>query len=216
MADMHGRLSTDRWSAATAAALVLARRDAGVLDPDERRAVETAVTRTLVPDVMQALTTSWQGNHDTADDDGVEMLVHADTWCQVLGINPAATGAQRGMLAEAISEVTDRICDNDAAQAQLDAQVETARASRAEAKTAGAGHHHDAARTAKAVFTSGAGPHTPRPGGDPLAAAGHHRRPAAHPRRAHRRSLPRPSPASRRLPRTHHHPRAPQLPHPDA
>lgn len=79
MADMHGKLSTDRWSAATAAALVPARRDAGVMDPDERRAVETAVTRTLVPDVMQALTTSWQGNHATADDDGVEMLVHAVT-----------------------------------------------------------------------------------------------------------------------------------------
>ncbi|GAA2377784.1 VWA domain-containing protein [Streptomyces carpaticus] len=172
MADMHGRMSTDRWSAATAAALVLARRDAGVLDPDETRAVETAVTRTLGPDTMEALTTIWQGAHTTADDDGVGMLVHADTWCQVLGINPAtappapAPGTHLGKLADAISQVTDRIRDNDAAQAQLDAQAETARTSRAKAKTADGAHHRNAARTAKAVFTPGAGPHTPRPGSD--------------------------------------------------
>ncbi|MCU4750049.1 VWA domain-containing protein [Streptomyces sp. G-5] len=172
MADMHGRMSTDRWSAATAAALILARRDAGVLDPDETRAVETAVTRTLGPDVIEALATIWQEAHTTADDDGVGMLVHADTWCQVLGINPAtpapapAPVAQRGKLADAISQVTDRIRDNDAAQAQLDAQVETARTSSAKAKAADAARNRTAGRTAKSVFTPGAGPYTPRPGGD--------------------------------------------------
>lgn len=223
MADMHGRLSTDPWSAATAAALILARRDAGVLDPDETRAVETAVTRTLGPDVLEALTTIWRGAHATADDDGVGMLVHADTWCQILGINPATPppapgptpGAQRGKLANAISQVTDRVRDNDAAQAQLDAQVEMARTSRAKAKTADAAHHRNAARTAKAVFTPGAGPHTPVPAATPA-----RRRPSPEPGHPPPPSTP-PQPASPEPcapPPTANPPppASPRPPHPDA
>ncbi|EXU61724.1 von Willebrand factor A [Streptomyces sp. PRh5] len=165
LADITAQTPSTHWQAAQAAGLILARRDAGTLDPDETEPLEQAVTSILGPDLLDTLTQIWTAAHATADDDAPGMLDHAHAWCQALGTPATAPeptdGGPRGELAEAIGKVTVRVQANDATQAAAQARVAAARTARAEAKAAQAAHERQAAKTAERVFAPGARPFTP-------------------------------------------------------
>lgn len=165
LADITAQTPSNRWQAAQAAGLILARRDAGILDPDETEPLEQAVTSILGPDLLDTLTQIWTAAHATPDDDAPGMLDHAHAWCQALGTPSTAPeptgGGPMGELAEAIGKVTVRVQANEAAQAPAQARVATVRTARAEAKAAQAAHERQAAKTAERVFAPGARPFTP-------------------------------------------------------
>ncbi|AZM48778.1 hypothetical protein DMB38_26055 [Streptomyces sp. WAC 06738] len=159
---------TDRWQAAAAAGLILARRDAGILDEDETAALEITVAATLGPNLLNALAAIWTAAHTTADEDSQAMLEHARAWCQALGADPAApeptpdpAAGHRGELAEGIGKVTAAAAANDAAQAAAQAQAAAARSARTRKKAAQAAHARQAAQTAEKVFAPGGRPYTP-------------------------------------------------------
>ncbi|MEV0604266.1 hypothetical protein AB0I82_33905 [Streptomyces sp. NPDC050315] len=169
LTDFAAEAPSDRWQAGYAAALVLARRDAGVLDEDETQALEHAVAHILGADLLSTLAGIWTAAHTTADDDGPGMLEHAKAWCQALGAQPdqpepapdGTGGGQRGELAEAIGKVTAQVTANEAAQRSAQARVDAARPARTHAKAEKAAQERQAAKVAEKVFTPGARPFTP-------------------------------------------------------
>ncbi|MEV5942790.1 hypothetical protein [Streptomyces sp. NPDC051994] len=169
LADCTTRSVSDRWQAATAAALILARRDAGILDPDETEPVQNTVTQILGPDLLNTLTAIWTAAHTTGDTDGQAMLNHAEAWCQALNANSAdpepapepQPGEHGGELADAIGAVVGRVQANEAAQIAAQARVNAARSARAGARSARAARQRQSARLAEKVFTPGGRPYTP-------------------------------------------------------
>jgi hypothetical protein len=168
MDDFTTHTPTTPWQAASATALILARRDAGILDEDETKTLHDTLTTLLGPDLLATLTSIWTAAHTTGDEDQQTMLEHARAWCSALGVNtdapepaPEATSGRRGELAEAIGTVITAVETNEAAQAAAQAHAEAARAARTRARAAQAAHARRAAQTAEKVFTPGAKPYTP-------------------------------------------------------
>lgn len=158
----------DRWQAALAAGLILARRDAGILDPDETETLHKTVSGILGEDLLATLASIWTAAHATGDTDGQAMLEHGRAWCEALGAEPAGpepaphpTGGSTGELAEAIGKVVGHVQANEAAQAAAEKRVAAARAARAQAKAAQAARAQQAAKTAEKVFAPGGRPYTP-------------------------------------------------------
>ncbi|MFE9555457.1 VWA domain-containing protein [Streptomyces sp. NPDC006703] len=182
LADGTDRSVSDRWQAATAAGLILARRDAGILDPDETEPVHDSVTQILGPGLLDTLTAIWTAVHTTGDTDGQAMLNHAEAWCQALSVDPAdpeaapdlQPGESVGGLAEAVGAVMGRVRANEAAQAAARARVDAAREARAGARADRAARQRQAARLAEKVFAPGGRPYTPG-----KAAPGRHRSPVS-------------------------------------
>jgi hypothetical protein len=79
--------ASDR-EAGCAAALILARADAGILNPAEAAPVEQAVTTVIGPQRLGALRQIWRAAHATADDDARAMLRLGRRWCRILGVQP--------------------------------------------------------------------------------------------------------------------------------
>jgi hypothetical protein len=209
LGDFTSQTPTDRWQAASAAGLILARRDAGILDPDETEPLEQTVTAILGEDLLEALARIWTAAHATGDDDGQAMLQHAEAWCQALSTDPAGAEpapdpacGRRGELAGAIGKVVGQVRANEAAQAAAQARVDAARTARAQAKAAQAARQRQAAQTAEKVFASGGRPYTP---GKPVKGKRGDRHPPAHQQREGGRRAVGPGAAGRRLPGTHHH-----------
>ncbi|MEV7469672.1 hypothetical protein AB0O20_24670, partial [Streptomyces kronopolitis] len=103
--DFTSTAPTDRWQAALAAGLILARRDAGILDPDETEPLENTLTGILGPDLLQTLADIWTAAHTTGDEDAPAMMEHARAWCQALGAEaatpaptPAPSNGRKGQL----------------------------------------------------------------------------------------------------------------------
>ena len=74
--------------AGCAAALILARADAGLLDPAEAAPVEQAVTTAIGARRLDGLRAIWRAAHATADTDARTMLRLGRRWCRILGIQP--------------------------------------------------------------------------------------------------------------------------------
>jgi hypothetical protein len=74
--------------AGSAAALILARQDAGVLDAAECAPVEQAVTAAIGAAKLAALRAVWRAAQATADTDARTMLTLGRRWCRILGIAP--------------------------------------------------------------------------------------------------------------------------------
>jgi hypothetical protein len=170
MPDFAAEAPADAWQAACAAALILARRDAGILDPDETKPVEELVTRILGEDLLATLTAIWQAAHHTADTDAQAMLQHARAWCAALGADPdqsepapAPHAEGKGVLAEAISKVAREVSAHEAAEAAAQAAIAAAASARRKAKAAMAARERQAAQIAARVFAPGARPFTPAP-----------------------------------------------------
>jgi hypothetical protein len=108
------------WQAAHAAALLLARADAGVLDDTETAPVAAVVTSVLGAGKLAALRKVWRDAHTTADTDTRSMLKLGRRWCRILGTDPdttrppepPATGTGTGdpsPLADAVAKVAAAI-----------------------------------------------------------------------------------------------------------
>ncbi|MEU7317196.1 hypothetical protein [Streptomyces sp. NPDC007083] len=175
------------WAAAYASGLILARRDAGILDGDETRALNEAVATILGSDLLATLTDIWQAAHRTADTDGGAMLDHARAWCTALGQDPSQPAPKLGTdprtgrdttpggpepasaegLEKAVSRVVRRVAATEAAIAAAAVAAEAAREARAQTKREQAAHARQAADMAKKVFAPGrTTPYIPHP--DPL------------------------------------------------
>lgn len=83
-----GTISTDPRGAASAAALVLARIDAGVLDEDDVAGVEAKVEEVLGADTLASLRSIWREAHDVADDDAAAMVALGARWCEAIDEDP--------------------------------------------------------------------------------------------------------------------------------
>jgi hypothetical protein len=76
--------------AGLAAALFLAREDAGILDPAETASVAAQVEKVIGPGALARLRVTWREVHATADGDLKTMTGLARRWCRILGLDPDA------------------------------------------------------------------------------------------------------------------------------
>ena len=76
--------------AGAAAALLLARQDAGILEPDETIPVEAEVEGTIGRTKLDQLQATWREFHEIADDDLRTRVTLARRWCRILGLDPDA------------------------------------------------------------------------------------------------------------------------------
>jgi hypothetical protein len=188
MPDFEKAPLADRWQAARAAGLILARRDAGILEHGEAEPVARTVGNILGPGLLATLTTVWQAAHTTADDDAAAMEAHARAWCEALGAAPdkpapepatseadASTGTGTGTgtgsgeaqptpggdLREAVGEAVASVAVHEAAGAVERAAVEAVAAARARVRTEQAARARQAAEVAERIFAPGARPFNP-------------------------------------------------------
>ncbi|GAB7185679.1 hypothetical protein ATKI12_5510 [Kitasatospora sp. Ki12] len=147
--------------AASVAALILGRRDAGILDAGETRAVADLCEQVLGADLLATLTRIWNAAHRCADHDAATMLAHAREWCDALDTAAPALPVPEDLtdlLSGAVVVVMDSMDANDAAD--LAAQVAATNAVAAQAKAQAkdraqqADRRRQAAATARSVFNS--------------------------------------------------------------
>ena len=74
--------------AGSAAALVLARVSAGILEPAETAGVAASVAKVIGTAALKRLEDTWTAVHATGDDDARTMTRLARRWCRILGIDP--------------------------------------------------------------------------------------------------------------------------------
>ena len=145
------------WQAAHAAALLLARADAGVLDETETAPVGAAVTGVLGEDTLNALRKVWQDAHATADTDTKAMLKLGRRWCRLIGTDPDTTRLPEppsagtsgpSPLAEAIAATVAAVTAADSPPPLTDPGKAAERAAETTAR-------RRAATAARAVFEAG-------------------------------------------------------------
>ena len=95
--------------AGSAAALLLARRDAGILEPAETADVAAKVEKAIGADALKRLEATWKAAHQVADDDARTMVRLARRWCRILGIDPDA--APPAPIETGLSDLLDAIRD---------------------------------------------------------------------------------------------------------
>ena len=76
--------------AGAAAALLLAREDAGILEPDETAPVTAKVEAAIGTEALGRLRATWREFHEIADDDLRTRVTLARRWCRILGLDPDA------------------------------------------------------------------------------------------------------------------------------
>ncbi|MFD4786517.1 VWA domain-containing protein [Streptomyces sp. NPDC058459] len=147
--------------AAAVAALVLGRRDVGILDAGETRAVADLCEKVLGADLLATLTRIWTAAHQCADHDATTMLAHAQEWCDALDAAAPDLPVPEGLtdlLSGAVGIVMDSAAATDAAD--LAAQAAANNAMAAQSKTQAqdraqqADRRRKAAATAKSVFNT--------------------------------------------------------------
>ncbi|MEU2145135.1 MULTISPECIES: hypothetical protein [Streptomyces albovinaceus subgroup] len=158
--------------AAGVAALVLGRRDVGILDAGETRAVADLCEKVLGANLLATLTHIWSAAHQCPDHDVTAMLAHGQSWCDALDAAAPVLPVPENLidlLSGAVGIVMDSAAATDAADLAAEAAATTAIATRARAqgsdRTQQASRRRQAAATAKSVFNSGGG--TINPDGTP-------------------------------------------------
>lgn len=158
--------------AAAVAALILGRRDVGILDAGETQAVSDLCEKVLGADLLATLTRIWTAAHQCADHDATTMLAHAQDWCDALDIAAPALPVPEGLpdlLSGAVGVVMDSAAATDAADLAAQAAATSAMATRSRAqandRAQQASRRRQAAATAKSVFNSGGA--TVNPDGTP-------------------------------------------------
>ena len=112
--------------AGSAAALILAREDAGILESAEAEPVAKAVAGVIGEEKLGQLRQVWREAHATADDDARGMVRLGRRWCRILGVQPdqpapKADPSQPGQgtpspVAAAVGEATARVEDASKAE----------------------------------------------------------------------------------------------------
>jgi len=98
---------TDPREAGAAAALILAREDAGILEPAETAPVAAKVETAIGPDRLARLRATWREAHQAADGDARTLVALARRWCRILGLDPDA--APPAPIQVSISDLLDAI-----------------------------------------------------------------------------------------------------------
>ncbi|MFK8911506.1 hypothetical protein, partial [Streptomyces sp. YS-3] len=158
--------------AASVAALILGRRDVGILDAGETRAVADLCEKVLGADLLATLTRIWTAAHQCADHDATTMLAHGQEWCDALATAAPALPVPENLadlLSGAVAVVMDSAAAADAADLAAQAAATNAMATRSRAqandRAQQASRRRQAAATARSVFNSGGG--TVNPDGTP-------------------------------------------------
>ena len=99
--------------AGSAAALVLARESAGILEAAETADVAAQVEKAIGADALKRLEATWKAAHQVADDDARTMVRLARRWCRILGLDPDA--APPAPIETGLSDLLDAIRDAIAA-----------------------------------------------------------------------------------------------------
>jgi hypothetical protein len=99
----------DPREAGAAAALILARQDAGILEPGETAGVAAKVEAAIGPAALARLRATWRQAHQVADGDARTMVALARRWCRILGLDPDA--APPAPIEIDISDLLDAIRD---------------------------------------------------------------------------------------------------------
>ncbi|WP_233580348.1 vWA domain-containing protein [Streptomyces triticirhizae] len=161
--DILASMPTTREAAAVAGGLLLARRDAGILDPEETAPLEPVLDRLLGSELLARLREIWQAAHRTADDDHEAMLQHGLDWCQALegpgGGTPALTRSEvdavHTALADALDQLDARMVERDRDEAEEAARADAARAAARAARSEATSIRRNAEELAKQVFGPG-------------------------------------------------------------
>ncbi|MCM1969466.1 hypothetical protein [Streptomyces sp. G1] len=147
--------------AASVAALILGRRDVGILDAGETRAVADLCETVLGADLLATLTRVWTAAHQCADHDATTMLAHAQEWCDALDIAAPALSVPENLtdlLSGAVGVVMDSTAATDAADLAEQTAANNAMAAQSKAQAQDraqrAGQRRQAAATAKSVFNA--------------------------------------------------------------
>ncbi|MEV7706617.1 hypothetical protein AB0O59_26755 [Streptomyces sp. NPDC088922] len=147
--------------AAGVAALVLGRRDVGILDAGETRAVADLCEKVLGADLLATLTRIWTAAHQCVDHDATAMLAHGQAWCDALDAAAPALPVPENLadlLSGAVGVVMDSTAATDAADLAAQAAAATAVAAQSKAQAQDraqrAGQRRKAAATAKSVFNA--------------------------------------------------------------
>ncbi|MFE9725957.1 hypothetical protein ACFYQ5_20755 [Streptomyces sp. NPDC005794] len=147
--------------AAGVAALVLGRRDVGILDAGETRAVADLCEKVLGADLLATLTRIWTAAHQCPDHDATAMLSHGQAWCDALDTAAPARPVPENLadlLSGAVGAVMDSTAATDAADLAAQAAAATAVAAQSTAQAQDraqrAGQRRKAAATAKSVFNA--------------------------------------------------------------
>ncbi|WP_121827779.1 hypothetical protein [Streptomyces sp. S1] len=147
--------------AASVAALILGRRDVGILDAGETKAVADLCEKVLGADLLTTLTRIWTAVHQCADHDATTMLAHAQEWCDALDAAAPALPVPAGLadlLSGAVGVVMDSMAATDAADLAEQAAANNAMAAQsktqAQDRAQRAGQRRQAAATAKSVFSA--------------------------------------------------------------
>ena len=111
--------------AGSAAALILAREDAGILEAAEAEPVARAVATVIGEEKLGQLRQVWREAHRTRDDDARGMVRLGRRWCRILGVapdqpapkaGPAEAGGPPSPVASAVGEATARVEDASKAE----------------------------------------------------------------------------------------------------
>ena len=96
LADFKGGSTMSTAAAASAAGLVLARVDGGILTAAEASSVAGVVEEALGTDTLAELRALWRESLATADDDGDTMIDIARRWCEAVGTDPDGETSEPG------------------------------------------------------------------------------------------------------------------------
>lgn len=120
------------WAAAYAAGLILARTDAGILEPEDTATLQAHVAEILGEEVLEDLRAIWTAARECGDDDAETMIDLGREWCDLVGVDcdspapglgiPGPDG-EPGPLAEAVGEVMAAIAARIAADDELEAEI---------------------------------------------------------------------------------------------
>ena len=111
--------------AGRAAALILAREDAGILEAAEAEPVAQAVAAAIGEEKLGQLRQVWREAHRTRDDDARSMVRLGRRWCRILGVapdqpapkaGPSEAGGPPSPVASAVGEATARVEDASKAE----------------------------------------------------------------------------------------------------
>ena len=111
--------------AGQAAALILAREDAGILEAAEAEPVARAVAAVIGEEKLGQLRQVWREAHRTRDDDARGMVRIGRRWCRILGVqpdqpapkvDPSEGGGPPSPVATAVGKATARVEDASKAE----------------------------------------------------------------------------------------------------
>ncbi|WP_258015870.1 VWA domain-containing protein [Streptomyces sp. AJS327] len=150
-------------AAAWVAGLILARRDAGILDADEVRVLEARITEVLGAEVLSKLRLIWRAAQATADTDAEAMMEHARAWREVLAALRQQPESRANSFTRTAAECVRRVAGGEAQEAASEVEAATAsqsaRKSRVEERERKVAARASAAHQARRVFAPG----TPQP-----------------------------------------------------